>query len=110
MNILDDEPAAPKGNQISCNVSFGGKWDGVQNAARKYQTIENNLVDLDPHLATPDRIAEGKHPHAVDFAIKPDSPVWAIGFKKLPLGKIGLYEGDTRASWPVNHKILDQAK
>ncbi len=105
VNILDDEPSAPKGNRVSCNVSFGGKWNGVQDSARKYQTIENNLVDVDLYLATPDRIGEGKQPRAVDFALKPDSPVWAIGFDKLPFDKIGLYEDDTRASWPVSHKV-----
>ena len=105
VNILDDEPAAPKGNRVSCNVSFGGKWDGVQGSARKYQTIENNLVDVDPYLATPDRIGEGKQPRAVDFALKPDSQAWATGFEKLPLERIGLYKDDTRASWPVTHKV-----
>ena len=105
VNILDDEPAAPKGNRVSCNVSFGGKWDGVQGSARKYQTIENNLVDVDPYLATPDRIGEGKQPRAVDFALKPDSPVWAVGFDRLPFDRIGIYEDDTRASWPVTHKV-----
>ena len=105
VNILDEEPAAPKGNRVFCNVSFGGKWDGVQGSARKYQTIENNHVDVDPHLATPDRIGEGKQPRAVDFALKPDSPAWVIGFKKLPLDRIGLYEDDSRASSPVTHKV-----
>ena len=105
VSILDDEPAAPKGNRVFCNVSFGGKWDGVHGSARKYQTIENNLVDVDPQLATPDRIGEGKQPRAVDFTLKPDSPVWAIGFDRLPFDRIGLYEDDTRASWPVTHKV-----
>lgn len=105
VNILDEEPAAPRGNRVFCNVSFGGKWDGVHGSARKYQTIENNHVDADPHLATPDRIGEGKQPRAIDFALKSDSPAWAIGFKKLPLDRIGLYEDDDRASWPVSHKV-----
>lgn len=105
VNILDEEPAAPRGNRVFCNVSFGGKWDGVHGSARKYQAIENNHVDADPHLATPDRIGEGKQPRAVDFALKSDSPAWAIGFKKLPLDRIGLYEDDDRASWPVIHKV-----
>ena len=105
VKILDDEPAAPKGNRVSCNVSFGGKWDGVQGSARKYQTIENNLVDVDPKLATPDRIGEGKQPRAVDFALEPDSPAWAIGFEKIPVDRIGVYKDATRASWPVTHKV-----
>ena len=48
VNILEDEPAAPRGNRVFANVSFGGKWDGVRDEARKYQKMENNLVDHDP--------------------------------------------------------------
>jgi hypothetical protein len=104
VHILDDEPAAPKGNRAFRNVSFGGKWDGVYGAARKYQTIENNLVDVEPHFATPDRIGEGKQPRAVAFMLKPDSPAWDIGFVKLSLDRMGLYQDDDRASWPVTHE------
>ncbi|MFH1921431.1 MAG: right-handed parallel beta-helix repeat-containing protein [Planctomycetota bacterium] len=105
VNILDEEPAAPKGNKVFHNVSFGGKWDGVQAQAREYQTIENNLVDEDPLFAAPDRIGEGKEPCAMDFALKEDSPAWALGFEKLPLDQMGLVEDDTRASWPVTHEV-----
>jgi len=105
VNILEDEPAAPKGNRIFHNVSFGGKWDDVTNRARPYQTIENNFVDQDPSFATPQRIGDGKDPRAVDFSLKPDSPAWAVGFKKLPLEQMGLYKDEARASWPVTHTI-----
>lgn len=33
----------------------------------------------------------------VDFSFQPDSPAWAIGFPKLPLDRIGLYEDEHRA-------------
>ncbi len=89
------------------NVSYDGTWDGVQGEARKYQTIEDNLVDEDPHFATPDRIRQGKPPRAADFTLKADSPAWAIGFKKLPLEQMGLYQDDARASWPVIHEIRE---
>ena len=98
INILDDDPAAPKGNRVFHNVSFGGQWDGVRGEARKYQTIESNLVDVDPRFATPNRIEEGNGTRAVDFELKPDSPAFAIGFEKLPLDRIGLYENEDRAS------------
>ena len=88
---MNDDPAAPKGNRVLRNVSIGGTWDGVHAEARRYQTIESNLVDVDPRFAVPDRIGEGKHPRAVDFALRPDSPAWDIGFEKLPLQRIGLY-------------------
>jgi hypothetical protein len=105
VTILDEEPAAPRGNKVHTNVSFGGKWDGVHGSARKYQTIENNLVDRDPTFATPDRFGEGKEPRPVDFRLRSDSPAWGMGFKKLPLEKMGLYESEDRASWPVTHKV-----
>lgn len=92
VNILDDEPAAPKGNRVIGNVSYGGKWDGVYGEARKFVMFENNLVDADPHFATPDRIGEGKWPRAVDFALQDDSPAWDMGFQALPLDLIGLSE------------------
>ncbi|MHC4180121.1 MAG: hypothetical protein ACYSWU_21665, partial [Planctomycetota bacterium] len=61
----------------------------------------------DPHFATPGRIGPGKQPRAVDFALKADSPAWAIGFKRLPLEQMGLYEDDARASWPVTHQVRE---
>jgi hypothetical protein len=100
VKILDDDPAAPKGNRVFRNVSFGGKWDGVRAEARKYQTIEDNLVDVDPRFATPGRIGEGKQPRAIDFALRPDSPAWDIGFEKIPLEQIGLYKDEVRANTP----------
>ena len=105
VNILNDEPAAPKGNRIFRNLSFGGKWDDINARARKYQTLENNLIDQDPHFATPERLGKGKHPRAVDFALRPDSPAGTIGFEKLPLDQMGLYEDKNRASWPVSHEV-----
>ncbi len=108
VGILDDNAAAPKGNRVVRNVSFGGKWDGVHGGAREYQTVENNLVDVAPGFAFADRIGEGNHPPAADFTLKPDSPAWAIGFKKLPLEKIGLHEDDTRASWPVTSEVRQE--
>lgn len=91
VTILDEQPAAPRGNRVRRNVSFGGTWDGIRKAAREYVDIENNLVDVDPKFATPRRIGEGKDPKAVDFALKPDSPAWKIGFEQLPLDQMGLH-------------------
>jgi hypothetical protein len=88
VTILEEEPAAPKGNRVFCNVSFGGRWDGVQQDARVYQTIENNLIDTDPRFVTPERIGDGKRPRAEDFELRPDSPAWPIGFEPLPLQQI----------------------
>lgn len=44
VNILDDEPAAPKGNVVARNVCYGGRWDEVDNRARPYVTFIDNVV------------------------------------------------------------------
>ncbi|MEZ6145899.1 MAG: right-handed parallel beta-helix repeat-containing protein [Planctomycetaceae bacterium] len=105
INILDEEPAAPRGNRVFANVSFGGKWDEVNDDARKYVTIESNLVDRDPHFQSPDQLSDGTSPRPVDFALKPDSPAWQVGFEQLPLEKMGIYQDENRVSWPVMYEV-----
>jgi len=38
---------------------------------------------------------------AGDYRLRPDSPAFALGFKPIPMDKIGPYEDDLRASWPI---------
>jgi tetratricopeptide (TPR) repeat protein len=91
--ILDKEPKAPEGNIISHNICVGGKWDDIEPIARPYLTLENNLLDIDPLFVD----AAG-----LDFRLKEDSPALKIGFKPIPVEKIGLFKGgirgDTRLS------------
>ncbi|MFC1717324.1 right-handed parallel beta-helix repeat-containing protein [Candidatus Poribacteria bacterium] len=96
VNILDDEPAAPKGNIVVRNISVGGKWDEVYDPARPYITFEDNMVDQDPGFA-------GTPPE--NFQLRDDSPAYKLGFKPIPIEKIGLYESEERASWPVKHQV-----
>ncbi len=42
--ILEQEPAAPKGNVIRRNLCLGGTWEAVEGKARPYLTEEANLV------------------------------------------------------------------
>ena len=66
---------APVGNIIRSNISVGGRWDGIQNAAKKYVTVENNLIDEDPHFVNADK---------GDYRLRPDSPAFALGFEPIP--------------------------
>jgi hypothetical protein len=84
VNILSDAPAAPKGNIVSRNISIGGRWDGVHGAARKYVTFKDNLIDRDPHFV--DRAK-------ANFQLRNDSPAYKLGFKRIPIEKIGLIGG-----------------
>lgn len=101
--IMQDEPNIPKRNVFAKNVSAGGTWDDINAATRKYQTVENNLVfddDKDWIRLTKD---ENGRPTRLDF--KDPAAVEAIGFKPLPLAKMGLQADQRRASWPVHHQV-----
>ena len=49
-----------------------------------------------------------------NFALRPESPAFAIGFEAIPVDEIGLYRDELRASWPVRHEVrpggLQEAK
>ncbi len=92
INIINDEPKVPKGNLIARNICVGGKWDDVEEKARAHQTFQDNLLDEDPHFVD----AANK-----DFRLKEDSPALKLGFKPIPVDKIGPYQHPDRASWPI---------
>jgi hypothetical protein len=92
VRILVDEPAAPKGNVVVRNISWGGKWDEIEGAARPYVTFTDNLVDQDP-------LFEDVPPQG--FRLRADSPAYALGFKDIPYEEIGLYQNEHRQKLPV---------
>ena len=92
VKILDDEPAAPKGNIIARNISFVGRWDDIEGVARPYVAQTNNLVDQDP-------LFEDKPPKS--FRLRAASPAYAIGFKPIPFEEIGLYKDEYRREVPA---------
>jgi hypothetical protein len=81
-NILNDDPAMPKGNKIIRNICVGGKWieflDGLNETI---VLVKDNLVDGDPGFVD----LQGGN-----FRLKKDSPALKLGFKQIPLEKIGL--------------------
>ena len=40
-------------------------------------------------------------PASHDYRLKPESPALKLGFKQIPFEKIGPYEDELRASWPI---------
>ncbi|MDR3402036.1 MAG: hypothetical protein P4L99_06010, partial [Chthoniobacter sp.] len=95
-HILDDDPLAPKGNVIARNICVGGTWSSLVEIARPLVTFQDNLIDQDPHFV------DAEHGN---FQLKEDSPAWKLGFQRIPLEKIGVYQSPERASWPVNHAV-----
>lgn len=92
LNILEDEPLAPKGNVMARNICWGGKWGWTEPKAEPLVKFENNLVDVDPRFT-------GQPP--ADFRLAEDSPAYKFGFRPIQVEKIGVYRSDDRASWPV---------
>lgn len=96
VNILEDEPMAPKGNVVARNICVGGRWGDIEDRARPYVEFQNNLIGQDPHFAD---AAKG------DFRLEASSPAWKLGFRPIPIGKIGVYRSRDRATWPVTSKV-----
>ena len=96
VNILDDQPGAPKGNVVVRNICVGGTWTNIEKVAEPLVRLEDNLVNEDPLFV------DAAH---LDFQLRPESPALTLGFQRIPIEQIGLYEDDLRASWPVRHEV-----
>ena len=68
----------------------------AQPKAKPGVALKDNLVGQDP------RFVDAAHEN---FQLRDDSPAWKLGFRRIPIEKIGLYPSDDRASWPVRHEV-----
>ena len=76
----------PEGNVIARNVCVG-KWLKVNwHAAPGLLRLENNLTNAIASFVKP----PGDQAEARDFALRPGSPAWGLGFRRIPLEEIGL--------------------
>lgn len=93
LTLYDDEPALAKYNVVARNICVGGRWLDLQDKLTdKIVRVEGNLVNEDP------RFVDGEKR---DFRLRDDSPAFKLGFKPIPVEKIGLYNDEWRASWPA---------
>jgi len=95
-NILNDDPGTPKRNIVRRNVAVGGKWDNIEAKAKLFQVVENNLVTPESPFVD---VA------TLDLRPRPNSPLAALNFDPIPTARIGLYQDDRRATWPVTHAV-----
>lgn len=103
VGILDDDPGVPKRNVFRGNVSAGGSWDDIHKGTRHLRTVKDNVVfDDDPDWIQLERDDRGK---PVDIVYKDPGALEDIGFKPIPVAKIGLYKDPGRASWPVERQV-----
>jgi hypothetical protein len=96
VNILQDDPMAPKGNLIAHNILVGGRWGDFEDKAKPMVTFKDNFLEGDP------RFVDAAHEN---FQLKPDSPAFKLGFRRIPIEKIGLYKDPDRASWPSTDAV-----
>ena len=89
--LLDEAPEMPRNNRITRNLSVGGTWATIEPAAGASVRFEDNLVDVDPRFVD---AAAG------DFRLADDSPAWEIGFRRIPLERIGLEHSEWRTHIP----------
>ncbi|MEI6645723.1 MAG: right-handed parallel beta-helix repeat-containing protein [bacterium] len=86
--------------RVERNVIWGGPQEWMVHYKNYPRTTnswligENNLAGVDPLFVNAEKD---------DYRMKPDSPAFKIGFKALPIEKMGLYASPERAVWPVKH-------
>lgn len=91
-NILEDEPAVAKYNRIVRNIRFGGGWiEWLDGMNEKIVEVKDNFIEGDPGFVAPEK---------GDFRLKPDAPALKMGFRPIPLEKIGLYKDEYRTKVP----------
>ncbi|MEW6359373.1 MAG: right-handed parallel beta-helix repeat-containing protein [Planctomycetota bacterium] len=113
VNILEHDPKAPVGNVVQRNIFWLGDgedvrrashgadpkdnwWDSIADKIKPLVKFENNLVNEDPLFV---------EPPPKSFALRDDSPAFKLGFQRIPIEKIGLFEDARRASWPATHTV-----
>jgi hypothetical protein len=71
----------------------GQKKDGLDEwVAWQAAGMDRNSVIADPRFVDPEHD---------DYRLKPDSPAFALGFKAIPVEKIGPQPSPDRATWPI---------
>ena len=130
LTVQDDDPAVPKYNRILNNISTGGRWlDLLDDLDFSVVTVENNYI-ADPDVCKWRKKPDGEYntygrddaetvkaltdkgnvvtdneprfidERANDFRLKKSSPAFKLGFKEIPVDKIGLYVDEYRTSLP----------
>ncbi len=79
--ILEDNPTVPKGNIVRRNICSGGRWLDLQGVDKNIVNIKDNLINNEPGFIDPANM---------NFQLKDDSPAYKLGFKRIPIEKIGL--------------------
>ncbi len=80
------------GRPAMVSLGYGAEEFGTWEAWMAYGLDEGSAL-------APPRFID---PEADDYRLAQDSPGWALGFDAIPVERIGCYEDDLRATWPVD--------
>ncbi|HUW32745.1 MAG TPA: right-handed parallel beta-helix repeat-containing protein, partial [Planctomycetota bacterium] len=104
-----DDGIPPENNVVARNICFGGTWiEATWHKVEHYLKLEQNIVSIDAkNLDAASRQSQhrarvnqaGVDPRFLDpshdnYALRPESPAWKIGFQPIPVEKIGLVKGE----------------
>lgn len=90
LTLEGDEPALAKYNKIVHNISWGGRWlDLLDHLTPRVVEVKDNFTDGEAEFVAPARM---------DFRLREDSPVFHMGFQKIPIEEIGLVKDEYRTS------------
>ena len=70
-----------------CAAVMMDEWEAWQSMG-----FDQHSVVADPLFVDPDKD---------DYRLRPDSPAFKLGFKRIPVDKIGPYKDAIRAAWPI---------
>lgn len=82
-NIMQNEPAAPAGNKINRNISYGGEWLSISAGAERYIENRDNIFGVDPLFIDVEK---------ENFGLQAESPAHIVGFEEISIELIGLIE------------------
>lgn len=75
---------------LPLRVAGNGKTMSLEDWQK--EGFDTHSVVADPSFVDPDKD---------DYRLKPDSPAFKLGFQAIPVEKIGLFQSDLRATWPI---------
>ncbi len=107
------DPKAPSNNLVARNVVVGGRWKEFvdQWGHMELQSVFADTEQEREFVTYKNNLVTGEDPGFMDaanwsFQFKDDAPVWKLGFKRIPIEKIGLYIDEFRTSLPTKKPWL----
>lgn len=103
--LLSDEPALPKGNIVAHNICIGSKWLEISNDFdHSILDIRDNLVKEVAPLSSAEA-ADDALARAAAAANAPFAEALKLGFKRIPMDRIGTYVDEYRSQLAQQHPL-----